>query len=133
MVRCPKCGRSVGVDAFGEKLMFAWHDSDESKEHFAYCSMSGESVTRAVLGAFGEAIATVARARLVARAMEGLDVTVSVDGADFRANWWFGSWCIARYVGGIFEEIASPWGTPEDTAAEVVDTLLRLAAEWSER
>ena len=85
------------------------------------------------LRAFGEAIATVARARLVARAMEGRNVRVSVGDVAFVADRWPDGWYVMRTFVGRYEDVATIHGTPEDTAAEVVDTLLRLAAEWSER
>ena len=88
------------------------------------------------LRAFGEAIATVARARLVARAMDSREVLVRVTGVEFVATRWPGEWEIERrWREREREHVAVVATIPGSSAiaAEVVDTLLRLAAEWSER
>lgn len=82
------------------------------------------------LRTFGEVIAACVRARLVARAMDGHAVRVSVSTAEFEASHWADHWQFLRWVRGVGEEIAQVQGHRLDTAAKVVDTLLRLAAEW---
>jgi hypothetical protein len=87
----------------------------------------------ALYEAFLTGIASCVRARLVSRAMEGRDLRVSVGGVAFVTDRMPYFCDIVRLHGDRPEVLATIHGTPEDTAAEVVDTLLRLAAEWSER
>ncbi len=132
MVRCPECEQWVSVDVVGDVAMFSWHNSAAGDLHYSFCSASGQSVTRNALHAFGEAIATIARARLVARAMDGREVRASAGIAAFTA-WRTGDeWQVIRWIRGDGEAVAYIRGRSEDTAAEVVDTLLRLVAEWED-
>lgn len=95
--------------------------------------MTGQEFLEA-LRAFGEVIAACARSRLVARAMDGHDVRVRVSGGVEFAAWRVGcEWQVIRWIRGAGEDVAYVQGRSEDTAAEVVDTVLRLVAEWSER
>ncbi len=87
----------------------------------------------AIYEAFLTGIASCIRARLVARAMEGREVRIAAGDADFAAWRFGGEWQVIRWIRGNGECVEFIHGAPEDTAAEVVDTLLRLAAEWSER
>jgi hypothetical protein len=95
--------------------------------------------TLALYESFLSVIASCVRARLVARAMDGRTMLAGVGDAVFEAvlvyegHRYLRRWEIARWREGRSEIVAVIKGTPEDTAAEVVDTVLRLAAEWSER
>lgn len=81
--------------------------------------------------AFLTGIAACIRARLVARAMDGRDVRVVAADSEFEASRWLGGWCIMRWRNGQGEDVATIAGPTTDTAAEVVDALLRIAAEWA--
>jgi hypothetical protein len=98
------------------------------------------------LRAFGEAIATVARSAVMRDAAHGhwiIALHEPESGPMYRvaATYWrdIGGWSVSvdrRESEGALvtsRDRRAICGTPEDTAAEVVDTLLRLAAEWSER
>ena len=87
----------------------------------------------AIYEAFLTGIASCIRARLVARAMDGRDLRVSAGGVDLAAWRLMNEWQVICWIRGVGEEVARVPGEPTDTAVEVVDTLLRLAAEWSER
>ncbi len=132
-LHCPRCGRLVGCYAAGNSSRIDWHDDPALSGEYALCAESGEFVARSALHAFGEVIASCIRARLVARAMDGRDLRVSAGVADFAAWRFKDEWQVLRWIRGNGEDVTYVIGSREDTAAEVVDTLLRLAAEWSER
>jgi len=149
MVRCPECEQWVSVDVVGDVAMLSWHNSAAGDLHYSFCSASGQSVTRNALHAFGEVIATIARAALIRDAACGRDIVAkrnvraddmtetpthraeavrSPDGCRVSA-WKYtdhptDGWSITTTASLIVA------GRSEDTAAEVVDTLLRLVAEW---
>lgn len=98
------------------------------------------------LYAFGEVIATIARAALIRDAARGDWIEALHEpesGPMYRvaATYWraIGRWSVSVVRRESDDALAimldrhTIHGTPEDTAAEVVDTVLRLAAEWSER
>ncbi len=105
--------------------------------------------TLAIYEAFLTGIASCIRARLVSRAMDAVHGHTIIalhepeSGPMYRvaATYWrdIGGWSVSvdrRESEGALvtsRDRRAICGTPEDTAAEVVDTLLRLAAEWSER
>lgn len=78
------------------------------------------------LRAFGEAIATVARARLVSRVMDARTVVVRLhDGRELEL-WWYGAeLCLSEYEHNRAPRRPRTFaGQPEDIAAEAVARLL---------
>jgi len=142
MVRCPECEQWVSVDVVGDVAMFSWHNSAAGDLHYSFCSASGQSVTRNALHAFGEVIATIARAALICDAARGNSVEALHEpnvGTMRRttATYWrdAGGWSVVTVERGaglpITRNRVAIVGTPEDTAALVVDAVLREFDRWS--
>ncbi len=98
------------------------------------------ALARSALRAFGEAIATVARAALIRDASRGAFVEATHEpqtGAMRRttATYWLdrGGWSVVSVdseASPITRNRVAIVGKPEDTAAQVVDTVLREFDRW---
>ncbi len=115
------------IDSYSGELLYQW-----SYDH-AVPDESAALDALALYESFLSAIASCIRARLVARAMDGGDVAVDTDDAVFGTDRGPGHWSVMRWCKSRAEVLAIIHGTPADTAVEVVDTVLRLASEWSDR
>lgn len=78
----------------------------------------------AALRAFGEAIATVARAQMIGRAAAGHTITVDLGARTIELWQHGGSLCVSEYSDRAPRRLREIKGRPEDIAAEAVAALL---------